>query len=241
MLTRYLVPKVYKNLWNIDLYGTDFKASAAQRACKRQALSLFELLKLGRKNSSNRSRVHASVGVTTGLPVNRTHVLARAAANTLQRLATHLIRQNVRATIVQQNQMKVFWTVAFVNSSPDRVVRIHALACSTARQKLQQHFKIFETGNDLVDTSDRNQSLWQRKAHPAIAFALYNADTAGFGNQKICAAHRRFNGEKFLAKKPASCVRKILGGIAEVRQVHLTLKNLPHLLPVLVQCWNNNV
>ena len=83
--------------------------------------------------------------------------------------------------------------------------------------------------NDLVDAGNGDQRLGQGQAHAAVAFALDDADAAGFGDQKVRAADRRFNAQEFFAQKPPRRVGEVLRCAAQIGQVHLALENLADL------------
>ncbi len=151
------------------------------------------------------------------------------------------VREDRAAPIVQQDDVKLPGPIARMNAGPGGVIGVHPLAGSRSRQRLEKDFEVAETGNDLFDTDDGDEHIREREAHAAIAFGLDDADAAGIGNHEIAAGNSDFDAKKLFTEIGASRGGKILGPVAEIWQLHFALKDLPHLLPILVQRRNDEV
>ena len=177
------------------------------------------------------------------LPIHRAGVLAGRAADAVQRLPPLRIRQYRGPRIIHQDDVKRLRPIVAsrVHPIPDGVIRIHPLTGRRPWQHLQQHLQVLQPRHDLVDPSQRDQRLRQRQAHPAVALALDDAHPTGLGDQEVRTTHSRLHLQKLLPQEEPRRIRKVLRSRAQVRQIHLTLEDLPNLLPVLMQRGNHDM
>src|SRR5207237_10684016 len=98
----------------------------------------MHLHQLRRQYRADRARIDAAIRVAAGLLIHGAGVLARAAADALERLACLLVGEDLGARVVHQDDMEATRTVAglVVDPCTDRVVGVHALARPPWRKQL---------------------------------------------------------------------------------------------------------
>src|SRR5271168_4726175 len=128
---------------DVDLDRTDLIAGPAQGRSVGQRIavlepSIFQLMKLRGQDRADRSGVNRSIGVAAGLAVDRAGIQASSAADALKRLLRLCVVEDGAASVVEQDDMELARAVAGMNACPQRVVGVHPLASSRARQRLQE-------------------------------------------------------------------------------------------------------
>ena len=110
---RDFLAQLEQHLRNIDLDRTDLGACAAQAGCERQPGIAGDAVKLRRDDGADRARVNPRIIVAADLAIHRAVIEASAAANAVQRLALLGIGQQLRAAVVEQQQVKLVGPVDF--------------------------------------------------------------------------------------------------------------------------------
>ena len=124
--------QVQQNFRNRNLDRTNLRARAAQRRRERQVTGDFCAKQLRRQDRADGSGIRAAVRVPADVVVDRADIEARAAADAQQRLARAFVLQNSRASVVEQDQMKLTRTF-FRHASDKTDVRRHLLPGRAAR------------------------------------------------------------------------------------------------------------
>src|SRR5438067_9107800 len=107
------VAKLQQHVRNWNSYGTNFLASAAEAGSFRQVAHLFNSVEGGRQHCTYWTAIYMAITVAAGLTINRTNILACAAANAAKDFAIFAL-QSVGATVVEQDKMHVPWPVKLV-------------------------------------------------------------------------------------------------------------------------------
>ena len=160
-LVHHLGAQFEQHLGNIDLDRAHLVAGAAQGGGKGKRLSVLHVHQLRCEDGADGAGVDRSVGVATGLAIDRAGVHAGRAANALQRLPLLGLGENRGAAIVQQHHVEFLRAVARHDPGPQRSVGIHALTGGRAGQQLQDHFQILEAGNHFLDAGQSDQGARQ--------------------------------------------------------------------------------
>ena len=203
VLFDYLVAKMDEDFGDVDLYGADFVAGAAEGGRVGEALCVLHLLELRGEDGADGSGVDAAVGVAAGLAIDGAGVLAGCATNAVEGLAGFFVGEDFGAGVVHQDDVEILRAVAWMDAGPDGVVGVHALAGGGAGEELEHDLEVFVAREDLVDAGDGDEGFGEREAHAAVAFAFDDADAAGFCNEKVCAADAGLHAKEFFAEEEA--------------------------------------
>src|SRR5437773_186406 len=109
-----------------------------------------------RKNAADGSAIDTAVSMAADPTIHRTGVEAGAAADTLQAF-TKRRRQNLRAAVVENDQMKLLRTIQFSLTSfasEDGGINAQRLPRGAARQQFQEYRQILEARYDLFHAHD---------------------------------------------------------------------------------------
>ena len=124
--------------------------------------------------------------------------------------------------------------VARMHARPDRGVRVHPLARRRARQQLEHHLQVPESGHDLLDPHHRHEHLGQGRAHPAVPLGLDDDDAPGVGAGEVGARDGHARAEECVAKEGARRRGQRAGIVAETLQPEPLPEQVADLRPVLV-------
>ena len=127
------------------------------------------------------------------------------------------IGEHARAPGVEQHEVEPLRPVARADARPERGVRVHALAGRRARQQLEEHLEVAEARDRLLDPHHRDEHLGQRRAHPAVALGLDDADRAGVGGGEVRARDRHARPEERLAEMEPRRLGELARVVGEVR------------------------
>src|SRR5258708_22308988 len=110
--------------------------------------------------------------MTPDVLINGTGVQASATANTGQRFGISRVI-DIAAPVVEQNDVHMLRAVriAILGGTTDQVyIAGQALPGSTTCKQLDQRGKILNRFDYFFDANNGDMDLWQRRAHPRIAF-----------------------------------------------------------------------
>src|SRR6185437_13388386 len=199
---------------------------------------MLHRLQLGRKDCAYWTRVHRTVCVSASLPVYRAGIQARSAANAIERIARFFVRENRRAAVIKQHNVKLARAVAGHGAGPNRIVWIHALAGCRTGQQLQKNFQILKRWDDLFNSNQANQHFRKRNTHTPVAFRFDDADGSRLCDREIRAADSDLHAQKLFTQIAAGRIGQIFRAIAEFGQLHLLQKDPADFHLVAMQCWD---
>ena len=236
-----LVAEVDENLGNVDFDGADLVAGPAKGGGVGEGFGVVHLLELRGEDGSDGTGIDAAVGVASGLAVDGAGVLTGSATDAVEGLPGFGVGEHGAAAVIEEDDVIVARAVAGGGPRPEGVVGVHALAGGAAGDELEHDFKVLEAGEDFVDAGDRDEGVGESEAHAAVAFALDDADGAGFGDEEVGSADGGGDAEEFFAEEGAGGVCQGLGGVADVGEVHLAAEDLADLVAVLVEGRDHDV
>src|SRR5215469_2195622 len=165
---------------------------------------MLQRLQLRHEDCTDGTRIDCAVGMPAGTSIDRTSIQAGSTTNTMQRLPSLLIFQYTRPPIVEQDHVKLVWSVVWIYPGPDGNVRAHAFAGGRPRQHVEENFKVLKCRDDFLNSHQADQDVRQGEAHAAVALAFDHHQRAGFSNCKVRSAHPNLYSQKFFAEI-ASC------------------------------------
>src|SRR5690606_14757469 len=126
--------QLHEQLGDVDLDRADLVAGAAQgRGVRKRLVDLARgAAQLRVEHRTDRPRVDRAVGVAAGALVDRADVEAGRAADAPQRLAPDAVAEDVRATVVEQDDVHLLRAVPVVGARPRRGVGVHPLTGARA-------------------------------------------------------------------------------------------------------------
>src|SRR5215510_5138764 len=98
---------------NIDLDGANGRTGPPERRGIKQILRHFDTLKQRRNNRPDGPGVDRAIGVSPDPLVNGTSIQTSAAANAEQRFAHLGISEDLRAAVIEDDEMKLFGAILF--------------------------------------------------------------------------------------------------------------------------------
>src|SRR5262245_23305359 len=96
---------------NIDLDGANGRTRPTQRRGIRQILRHFDALKQRRNHRPDGPGVDRAIGVSPDSLINGTSIQTSAAANAEQRFAHLGISEDLRAAVIEDDEMKLFGAI----------------------------------------------------------------------------------------------------------------------------------
>src|SRR5260221_10364598 len=96
---------------NVEADGTGVAARRAERARVRELAPLGQPAQARRDDRADRTGVRVAVGVAADAAIDRTHVLARAAADAAENLRA-VAREHAAAAVVDEHDVQLLGTVA---------------------------------------------------------------------------------------------------------------------------------
>ena len=159
-----LVSEVEQDAGNVDVHGTHLSARAAQAARAGKLGGGVHSGHLWSQDRSDRSWIHASVGVTADLSIDGADVEAGAAANATQGLGRHILGQKLGSTVVDEYDVHFVRAVVFRRGPGSRhqgLVAADRLSGATSGDESDQGAELFEGWNDLLDSRDRHVHSWK--------------------------------------------------------------------------------
>src|SRR5215208_3553930 len=237
--------EVDEDLWDVDLDRTHLIASPAKRRGVRQRVRSWvaNADELGRQDRAYRARIDGVVGVSSGSLIDGTDVEARRAADAVQSLAPCLVSQHVGTPVVHEDQVEFSRPVTGIarDPGPERGVRVHPLRCRGAGEELHKHLEVPPGRDDFLYPHEGHEDRRQRRAHPAVALGLDDADSPRLGHSEVRARDTDLCSEELLAQVQAGRLRQVGRPVGEILRAKLLHKELPDLRPVLVDRGNQDM
>src|SRR5919107_3809080 len=225
-----------EDLRDVDLDRTNLVAGTAERGgvWQRVGARVADPDELGRQDRTYGARIDGVVGVAAGPFVDGADVEARRTTDAVQGLPSYLVRQDVGAPVVQEDQVELLRPVAFRDPGPERGVRVHPLRRRGAGEELHEDFEVPPGRDDLLYPHEGNEDRRQRRAHPAVALGLDDADGPRLGHGEVRARDTHLRRQKLLAQVQAGRLPQVGRPVGEIVCVQFLQKKLPDLRAVLV-------
>src|SRR5262245_34378557 len=141
-----------------------------------------------RDHAADRARIGGVVRMTADVPVYGTDVQTGAAANAVQHFPFFGVGQQAAASVIKQDAVKFLRAISFTGAprpADERAVGGDGLSCARGGKHRPQRAQIFETRNDLFDTSDRYVDARQARAQPAVTLVGGDGDDTAVCNKKV--------------------------------------------------------
>src|SRR5215212_199943 len=179
--------------------------------------------------------------MSSGPLVDGTDVEARRAADAVEGLASYLVRQHVRTPIVHEDQVELLRPIALRHAGPERGVRVHPLRGRGAGEEVHKDLEVPPLWYDLLYPHQGHEDGRQRRAHPAVALRLHDADRPRLGHGEVRARDADLSPEELLAQVQTGRLRQVGGLVGEVFCTELLLEELLYLRAVLVDRRDQDV
>ncbi len=186
-----VAPVVQQVMVQINFDGTGFGAGAAQGRGLRQMFPILKPAQMRCDDRANRPLISRAVTVTADVFENRANIQTGAATDAVQRVTLFGVRQQFRAAVVQQHDVKLLRAVGFARLSRPAIKRVVAgdgLPRARRRQHGQEQGEVGKSGQNLFNPDNRHVHFRQRSGQPGIAFIFRDGNHARFGDGKVRAA-----------------------------------------------------
>src|SRR5918998_4979360 len=188
-----------------DADGTGLPTGPAEARSVGQVFRLILALKQGRYHGPYRAGVGGSVGVAAGLPVDRAHVQAGAAADAIQRLL-ELRAQQFGTAVVHEDEVQLLRAVelARLPGPRDEVgVDRELLSRAAAGQEPDEDRKVLEAGNKLLYPHHDDVHRGNAGDEPGVSLVGNRGHGARLGHPEVGARDADIGGQELLAQAPA--------------------------------------
>ena len=162
-----------------DPYRANVRAGAAEAGSVRKRVSLLEPEHGRCKNRADGSGVDPAIRVTAGLTIHGAYVQAGAASHAPQCLPGVLVRQYIRASVVDENHVELLWALCFGacpgrGSLEDGDIASHRLSGRCSCRELEESGEITPAGQDLLDAHERDMNGRKGRREADIPFVLHH-------------------------------------------------------------------
>ena len=197
------MPVIQEQLMQIDLHRTYFSAVAAKRRGETEVLPLIKILHVWRYHTTDRSTVRGSVSMSADVFVDRTGIQASTAADAVKAFTLLGVGENIRSSVVKQNDIHLFRTIRLVwlaRTAYDRIVYGHLLTCPESRQQGPEKCEVIQGRNDFFDACHDDMDFRPCATKPAVTFILRDGDAARFRYDEIRSGDAHFGRDVFAAQ-----------------------------------------
>jgi hypothetical protein len=223
-----------EDLGDLDVYRAHLLASPAKGRGEWKGVMDSGTKQLRRENRPDGARISGIIGVPTDPFINRTDIQASTASNAVEGLPPHLIRQNLRPPIVQEDQVELFRPVPGMHSGPEGGVGVHSFSRSRSREELEEHLQVLKRREDLLDSHEGDEDPGEGKTHSAVPFRFHHTNSSGVGEGKIRSGHGHFGRQELLTKVDPGSLGQSFRVVGKAPQPKVFPKEIPDLRPVLV-------
>ena len=206
----------------VDAGRAGFGTSGAVGAGKRLARIAGVVLQKRRDDRTHGAGINRAVGVAANALVDRADVEAGPAADAAQDGAQLGIGQDVRAAVVQDDQMHFLGAIAFAlapRAGEKGQVHGQGLAGGGRRQDVQDHSGVGQGLHHFFQGHERNVDRRARAGQPDVAFVFQHRHRAGLGDGDVAAGDAGVGGQKLLSQAvpgDAGHLRDVGAGAAEL-------------------------
>ena len=214
-----------------DLHRARGGARAAERRGVREVARLLEPLQQRHEHSAHRARVDGAVRGAAGLPVDRTDVEARAAANAREHLAVAAAGE-LRPAVVEDHDVKLVRPVLLARApraGDQRRVRRQALARAAPREQAQHHRQIGERRDEPLHADEHDVNARQARHEPSVPLVRDEHDRPGVADPEVRAGDADIGRMKRLPQLPPRGAGQLLELGRDGRAVHAG-QELGHVL-----------